>query len=46
MIGMRDAAANDYKTKMWIQVTEETFGERSEKVVLYEHVVSDIGLSG
>jgi hypothetical protein len=46
MIGMRNAEADSYKTKMWIQVVEETFGERSEKVVLYEKEVTNIGLSG
>jgi hypothetical protein len=43
---MRNAEASNYKTNMWIQVVEETYGERSEKVVLYEKIIWEIGLSG
>jgi hypothetical protein len=31
-----------YTTKMWVQITEETFGERSEKVVLYNKEIDNI----
>lgn len=44
-IGWADQTNLAYTTKMYVQIVEETLGERSEKVVLYNKEIENIGLS-